>query len=95
MFYRNINDRKVHGLQVGFATLLTLSLQGQDKIMKQVKEFYKMINFPTKFSELGIERETFIKAVKLAPKIRDRYAVLNELSEEKIIAAIDEVYEYD
>jgi glycerol-1-phosphate dehydrogenase [NAD(P)+] len=86
-------NRKPHGLQVGFATLLCLKLQGRDDIMKRLKEFYKKIGFPTKFTELGIEKDTFIEAVKLAPKIRDRYTILNEVSEEKVIKAIDEIYE--
>jgi glycerol-1-phosphate dehydrogenase [NAD(P)+] len=85
-------NRKLHGIQVGFATLLTLYLQGQDKLMRHIKEFYKKIGFPVTFSELGISKETFLKAVQLAPSIRDRYTILNEVSEEKIIKAIEEVY---
>jgi len=87
-------NRKPHGLQVGFATLLSLKLQGRDDILKRLKGFYEKIGFPTKFTELGIEKDTFVEAVKLAPKIRDRYTILNEVSEEKVIKAIDEVYEH-
>lgn len=86
-------NRKLHGIQVGFATLLTLHLQGQDKFMQYVREFYKRISFPTTFSELGISRETFMKAVQLAPSIRNRYTILNEVGKKEIIKAIDEVYE--
>jgi len=33
-----------------------------------------------------------VKAVKLAPAIRDRYTILNVVSKEEIVKAIDEVY---
>jgi len=84
--------RNLHGIQVGFATLLTLYLQKQGELFQNVKEFYKRIGFPIEFSELGIEKETFVEAVKLAPTIRERYTILNEVSKEEIIKAIDEVY---
>lgn len=85
-------NRKPHGIQVGFATLLTLYLQGQDNLMRRLKEFYKKIGFPVTFSELGMSKETFVKAVKLAPAIRDRYTILNVVSKEEIVKAIEEVY---
>ena len=86
-------NRRPHGIQVGFATLLTLYLQGQRKLMESLKKFYRKVGFPVTFLELGISKETFVEAVKLAPSIRERYTILNEVSKGEIMEAIEEVYE--
>jgi len=82
--------RTLHGLQVGFSTLFTLLLHGEEELLSRVIYLYKRLGFPTSFEELGLRREVFLEAVLLAPKLRDRYTILNEhkVTEE----LIDEVY---
>jgi len=82
------NKKKPHGLQVGFATLLTTFLQRQYKEYRKISEFYEDFGFPKTFTELGIEKDVFIKAVELAPTIRERYTILNEYTIEDILRII-------
>ena len=86
-------NRKLHGIQVGFATLLTLYLQKQYELMERIKSFYRTIGFPTTFEELGISKGIFTRAVKMAPFIRDRYTILNEVEPKYIVKSIQEVYD--
>lgn len=69
---------KLHGIQVGFSTLLTLYLHGKEDLLASLIECYKRFGFPDSFKSFGIDQETFTKAVELAPGIRDRYTILNE-----------------
>jgi glycerol-1-phosphate dehydrogenase [NAD(P)+] len=68
----------LHGLQVGFSTVLTLFLHGEEELLSGVLKLYKRLGFPLSFEELGLKREVFLEAVLLAPKFRDRYTILNE-----------------
>jgi len=67
-----------HGLQVGFATILTTYLQGQTRKHERILDLYGKFEFPKSLRELEISEEVFIEALKLAPKIRDRYTILNK-----------------
>ncbi|WP_167729219.1 iron-containing alcohol dehydrogenase family protein [Thermococcus sp. 9N3] len=69
-----------HGIQVGFATILTTYLQGQTKEHEWILELYKKFGFPTRLKELGIRKSVFVEALILAPKIRDRFTILNKIS---------------
>lgn len=65
-----------HGIQVGIATLFTQKLRGQS--VKRIKEFYKKIGFPLSPMEIGISKETFMEAVRLAPTTRrGRFTILD------------------
>ena len=72
--------RKLHGLQVGFATLLTVYLQNQIEVYNKIEQLYTYFRFPKSFKEIGIEPENFKKALFLAPSLRDRYTILNEIN---------------
>jgi glycerol-1-phosphate dehydrogenase [NAD(P)+] len=80
-------NRKLHGLQVGFATILTTYLQKQFNYYEKILKIYDKFRFPVSLDELGIKEEDFLKSLELAPKIRDRYTILNEydVNEIKII----------
>lgn len=78
-------NKKIHGLQVGFATLLTLQLQGKQYLFERVLDFYKRIEFPTKLKDLGIDEVSFLEALKIAPTIRNRYTILNEFDYEEAV----------
>jgi len=62
-------------------------------ILKKIIKFYKARGFPIILQTLGINRRFILGALRLAANMEDKYVILNELSEERIIAAIDEVYE--
>ncbi len=85
-----LNIGKLHGIQVGFATLFTLYLHGAKDILEDVLKLYKQFNFPIYFTSLEISEKIFIEALKLAPFIRSRYTILNKLSLDFIIAKFEE-----
>ncbi len=78
------DKRKLHGLQVGFSTILTTYLQKQYDIHEKILRLYKKFDFPTDLSSIKIDKESFINALKLAPRIRNRYCILNEYSLDSI-----------
>ena len=78
-------NKKLHGLQVGFATLLTLQLQKNHQLFEKLLSFYQKIGFPTKINEIGIEAEAFFDAIKIAPTIRNRYTILNEVPYSEVV----------
>jgi len=84
-------DKKLHGLQVGLATLLTLTLQGNNEQVGVLRSLYEKVGFPVTLDEIGIGCHEFEKALKIAPELRDRYTILNEIPHEKIIATSREI----
>lgn len=66
-----------HGIQVAFGTLLMEEIRGNDT--GNLKEFYGKVGLPTTVSEFGFTKRELIKAIKLAPAIRDRYCILNKI----------------
>jgi glycerol-1-phosphate dehydrogenase [NAD(P)+] len=85
--------RRHHGIQVGFATLLTTYLQKQYEVSSKIKGLFRGLGFPQNFEELGVSREAFLEAVTAAPTIRTRYTILDEVEFPEIERAIDKVYE--
>jgi len=81
---------RLHGIQVGFATLFTLFLHGVNDMFEDVLMLYKQLKFPISFNGLGIHEKSFMEALKLAPSIRDRYTILSKFSLDSIIAKFDE-----
>jgi len=81
---------KLHGIQVGFATLFTLFLHDANDVLEDVLTLYKQLKFPMSFSDLGIDKKNFIEALKIAPSIRDRYTILSKFSLDFITAKFDE-----
>jgi len=81
----------LHGLQVGVAAFFTLRLHGMDHL--RYKKLLSQIGFPCSWQELNVDRETFMKAVQLAPQTRSgRYTILSEVTPELLQEAYDEVY---
>jgi glycerol-1-phosphate dehydrogenase [NAD(P)+] len=77
-------NKQLHGLQVGFATILTTYLQKQFKYNEKILELYNKFNFPVSLDELDIEEKYFMKALELAPKIRNRNTILDEYDVEEV-----------
>ncbi|NJE49411.1 iron-containing alcohol dehydrogenase family protein [Thermococcus sp. 9N3] len=82
-------SRIPHGLQVGFATILTTYLQGQTREHRQILELYEKFKFPKTLKEIGVDRESLREALNIAPTIRDRYTILNKYQPEKIVKIAD------
>ena len=76
---------KLHGIQVGYATLFTLYLHKNNRFLTDILKFYKFIEFPISIQELNLNKESLLKAIKLAPNIRERYTILNKYSQIEII----------
>ena len=77
-------QKKLHGLQVGLATILTLILQGNSEQADVLSQLYQKTGFPLNLKELEISCEDFEKALEIAPGLRDRYTVLNEIPIEEL-----------
>jgi len=70
--------KALHGEKVAFGTILMLYLYGDRKWIL-VKKIMKKLGLPTTVKELGVEPETVVEALVLAPKIRpERYTILGE-----------------
>jgi len=80
-----ICSNQLHGIQVGFATIFTLYLHKKINLLEDILMVYKNINFPLNFNALKISEEKFIKALKLAPNIRERFTVLNTFQSVEIL----------
>jgi len=73
------------------AAFFTLRLHGMDHL--RYKKLLSQIGFPCSWQELNVDRETFMKAVQLAPQTRSgRYTILSEVTPELLQEAYDEVY---
>ncbi len=82
---------KLHGIQVGFATLFTQALRGLD--ISDIVSIYKMVGFPIRFEEINIGIDDFINAIKLAPSTRkDRFTILDIVNGDMIKDALKIAY---
>jgi len=71
--------RAMHGEQCGVGSILSAYLHNAN--WKQIRNTLRKIGAPTTAKELGIENETIIKALEMAPKIRpERYTILHKLN---------------
>lgn len=81
----------LHGLQVGVAAFYTLRLHGLD--YRYYRSLLKRIGFPTTLDALGVDKETFMQAIAIAPQTRTgRYTILSEVTPELLEEAYNEVY---
>ena len=75
---RNGEKPGLHGLQVGVATIFTSYLQGRS--WRWVKRVLSEAEHPVTLEDIDVDEDLFVEAVLLAPKLRKRYTVLNEVS---------------
>lgn len=87
-----VGKKNPHGIQVGIATIFTQNLRKRD--VSNIVKFYKKIGFPLTPMEIGIDSETFMKAVRLAPLTRKgRFTILDiEKSTETLYKAFEVYY---
>jgi len=74
-------DNALHGEQCGVGTIISAYLHKADWV--RIRECLKNVNAPVNAKDLKIEREYIIEALKIAPKIRERYTIFNKHDMEK------------
>ncbi len=89
--YREGKKLNPHGIQTGMFTIFTSYLQGRN--WKWVKSMLSDAGFPKTLDEIGIDYDTFLEAVKIAPKMRNRFTILSikNLGRQDIINILQEV----
>jgi glycerol-1-phosphate dehydrogenase [NAD(P)+] len=65
-----------HGIQVAFGTLLMEKWRGHD--ISPLVSFFRKVGLPATIQEFGISRGAVAEAFLYAPKIRDRFTILNK-----------------
>jgi glycerol-1-phosphate dehydrogenase [NAD(P)+] len=70
-------SKALHGEQCGVACIVTSCLQGQD--WWKIRESLKKAGAPITAKEIGVKRESFLKAIVKARDYRKRYTILNEI----------------
>jgi len=78
------DKNNLHGLQVGYSTLFTLYLHKKYKILEDLIKIYKFFDFPLSLEKLNIDEKIFLKAIKLAKRIRNRYTILSKYDDKSL-----------
>jgi len=89
-----LKNRELHGIQCGIATIFAMGLRGSNE-WQRIKKFYKKLKLPQRPEDIGITKDLFLKAVKIAPKTRtNRFTILNIIGKNKklLFEIYDEVY---
>lgn len=73
--------KALHGEQCGVGTIISAYLHKTD--WKKIKKSLKDMNAPINVYDLKIEKKYIIEALKLAPKIRNRYTIFNKYNIKK------------
>ncbi|PTM57475.1 iron-containing alcohol dehydrogenase family protein [Desmospora activa] len=86
--------KALHGEQVAIGVLFSQYLQGRVKRIEWLAPYYEKLGLPTHYEDLGYTREEMHRAIQMAPSMRNRYTILNEveLTDEEIDRILDEVY---
>jgi glycerol-1-phosphate dehydrogenase [NAD(P)+] len=71
----SMGSQALHGEQCGLGSILMACWQGQD--WERIRSSLRQAGAPTTAGELGLDRETLLKALLEARKIRDRYTILD------------------
>ncbi len=88
---RNGERPGLHGLQVGVSTVFTAYLQRRR--WGYVRRVLSEAGHPTTLEEIHVDPDLFADAVLLAPSLRNRYTILNEveLTRKKVLTILEEV----
>ncbi|MDR6225879.1 iron-containing alcohol dehydrogenase family protein [Desmospora profundinema] len=86
--------KALHGEQVAIGLLFSQYLQGQRERVEYLAPYYEKLGLPTHYEDLGYTREEMHRAIRMAPTMRNRYTIFNEmaLSDEEIDRILDIVY---
>ncbi len=66
----------IHGIQVAIMSVFTSYLQGND--WEAIKSFLEDHGVLPSLKTLGMDVKMFLKALRMAPYLRERYTILNE-----------------
>lgn len=76
-----------HGMKVALSSLFTLALfekAGLDRLLlissSELKKKMEVFGLPTTLKDLKLTKNEFVNAVLNAPKLRDRWGILNEVT---------------
>lgn len=72
----HLGSKAMHGEQVALGTLISVFLQKGDWL--KIKAVMEQMKLPVAAKEAGIDRDMAVQALLDAPKVRDRYTVLNK-----------------
>ncbi len=67
----------LHGEKCGIGAVMMAKLQGGD--WEAIRKALEEVGAPTRASDLGLGEDEVVKALLLAPRIRDRYTILNRV----------------
>lgn len=86
--------KALHGEQVAIGVLFSQYLQGRVERTEWLAPYYEKLGLPTHYEDLGYTREEMHRAIRMAPSMRNRYTIFNEveLSDEEIDHILAEVY---
>ncbi|MGQ4892920.1 MAG: iron-containing alcohol dehydrogenase family protein [Candidatus Njordarchaeia archaeon] len=68
----------LHGYQVAYGMLIAELLRNEN--VDELIEIYKKVGLPTSYKELGLTKDEVIESILFAPKIRERYTILNKVN---------------
>jgi glycerol-1-phosphate dehydrogenase [NAD(P)+] len=91
---RLLNNRELHGTQSGIATIFAMCLRGSD-LWRDIRDFYKKLGLPSRPEDIGISKEVFLEAVKIAPSTRaNRFTILDIKGKDKklLLDVYEKVY---
>jgi glycerol-1-phosphate dehydrogenase [NAD(P)+] len=71
-----LGSEALHGEQVALGTLVSVFLQQGDWL--KIRAVMEQLHLPVTAKAAGIDRDTAIEALLLAPKIRERYTILEK-----------------
>lgn len=84
-------NRGLHGTQAGIATIFSLGLRGSDG-WRDIKDFYKKLSLPQRPEDIGVSKDMFLEAVKIAPTTRTgRFTILHIKGKDKKL--LSDVYD--
>jgi len=67
----------LHGEKCGIGAVMMAKLQGGD--WEAIRKALEEVGAPTRAFDLGLSEDEVVKALLLAPRIRDRYTILNRV----------------
>ena len=70
----NVAGKGIHGEQVGLGTIISAYIQNRD--WRLVRDLLEKVGAPVTADDLGLTRDEIIKALQVAPQMRNWYTIL-------------------
>jgi len=92
LFNAGHGARNLHGEMVAFSLLVLLVLEGKEKDLTELSDFYRLVGLPRKISDLGIPFEESETVSALCQAVHERYKKHNlPYSAQRIREAVGEL----